>query len=315
MKRLVCLLLALVLLPCISALADLDEWEFYTGPDFTIRFPDYMVPYDISAQVTGRPMILLEDPEDTDAEGNPNMQLYIFRADEETWKAWQDASAFPDPYGGFETMQRIPVDEPPVMDEPEEVEMVLTMDMSYALYQSEDGKWQQEVFIFDHPAADDYVVICRFPAGDTLNSDVLHWMIAYMTFFDPETGNSGNLSDSWCPFSLYPDNHYATPFREVVVDEDAEPIWLFAEYPMTNFSLEHLAWSDDMLTVVSAAPLFTADQFTTEEALAIYTYIPDFAPELRVHAVNSEGGEEFWYITDSGEDGSLVLLSGTADGF
>ena len=45
MKRLVCLLLTLALLPCAAALADLDEWEYYYGDGYTIRYPDYMDAY------------------------------------------------------------------------------------------------------------------------------------------------------------------------------------------------------------------------------------------------------------------------------
>ena len=47
MKRFVCMLLILALLPCAAALADLEDWEYYVDPDFSIRYPDYLEVYGV----------------------------------------------------------------------------------------------------------------------------------------------------------------------------------------------------------------------------------------------------------------------------
>ena len=183
MKKLTCLLLVLMLLPVGFALADLEDWVLYRGDGFTIRYPDYMDVYGVPEEETGWNMDVLEDPSGRDDNGNGPIMLYVLLAGEEDWQVWQASGGFPDIYGEYIPMERLVVDEPPVLDEPPEVTMETVMDMSYALYRSTDGAWQLEAFIFDHPSEQDYVVLCRFPADDGGGySDVLHWMIATMEF-------------------------------------------------------------------------------------------------------------------------------------
>ena len=308
MKHFVCLLLALVLLPLTAAWADLDDWESTGDDGFSIRYPDYMAVYGVPEEETGWNMLVLEDPDGRDENGRPQILLYVLRADEATWSNWKEMGSFPNIYGEYEPMQKLTVDEPPILDEPEELVMHVTMDMSYSLYQSMDGKWWQEVFIFDHPTADDFVVICHFPANDGgWYSNVLHWMIATMEFDDMDDIGNGAPYAGSCSFSLLVDNIYDNPYQEIILDEEAEPMWLFADPAVSSFVLEEVEW-DDPFTLSGVTPLYTDDLFTPDEALAIYAYVPDMMPVLRVRGINAEGAEEVWYVSESGEDGSLMLI-------
>ena len=316
MKRLVCLLLTLALLPCAAALADLDEWEYYYGDGYTIRYPDYMDAYGVPMEETGWDMDIFADPEGTDEDGYPHIMLYVIREEQPVWYNWLQDGKFPDIFGRLEEMKRLPVDEPPVLDEPEEIDMNHTLDMTYAKYESMDGKWWQEAFIFDKPEGLGYVVLCRFPANDEgWYSDVLHWMVGYMEFDDSEyPGYTGY--DGPCSFSLYDYNAYACPFTEVTVDsgEDVPVLWLFAEEPMTDVRLEEIEWDDEFLHVTDARTLFFDEEFTDNETVRIVAWPPEIVPNLRVYGVNEEGGEEYWYIFASGENADVYLVPGTADG-
>ena len=70
MKRFVCLLLALVLLPLTAAWADLDDWESTGDDGFSIRYPDYMAVYGVPEEETGwisQRYIVYDEPHPMDA--------------------------------------------------------------------------------------------------------------------------------------------------------------------------------------------------------------------------------------------------------
>ena len=187
MKRLLCLLLALaVLLPGSAAVADPEEWEYQTNGDYTIRYPSYIQIYSVLEEDYGWNMDVLEDPEGTDSTGS-TVGIIILFAGADDWTGWMETGAFPDERGSAETMRRVAVDEIPV-------NIDAGMDMSYALFLSEDGERMVEAFIFDPEEGDtDYVVTCRYPAYDDGEySDVFHWMIETLTFANASgSGSSG----------------------------------------------------------------------------------------------------------------------------
>ena len=64
-------------------------------------------------------------------------------------------------------------------------------------------------------------------------------------------------------------------------------------------------------TIADTETLFTGD-FTGAECLRIFCYFPDGLPNLRVRCINRNGDRECWYLTESGRDGSLMLLDESA---
>ena len=97
-------------------------------------------------------------------------------------------------------------------------------------------------------------------------------------------------------------------FIDVVYDEDAEPITLVPYRDMKDFVLEALTWDDEAFTVSEAFPLYAADPLSPGDNLNIYCYFADFLPVLRIRYTDAEGNAQCLYITDSGRDGSLLLL-------
>ena len=298
MKRLVCLLLALLLFPCVVSLADLEDWEYYESWDFTIRYPDYLQVYGVPEEETGWNMDVFEETDGTDENGKPHILLCVIRAAEEDWALWRETACFPDTWGEMEQFQRLPVDEP-------DINLEVSMDMAYALYRSLDGMWTREVIFLESPTEDlDYVIVLQFPTEDDGNyQNILHWMLDTLTF-----PNLGTASGS---FTLRSEYTAAgdTAVAEVQIDEEAPAIWLYAEALITDFAVEQVEWDDAAFTVSAVTTLYSTPRLSPGDVIAIRAYMPDMLPTLRIRGINPEGTEEIWYITESGMDGSLMLLS------
>ncbi len=95
-------------------------------------------------------------------------------------------------------------------------------------------------------------------------------------------------------------------FVDVVVDEDAEPMMLTVLRDVSDFALEYVDWED--FEPVSAEALYEESFLAKGDGVRIYAYIPDMLPNLRVSCRGTDGEEQCWYISQSGRDGSLLLL-------
>ena len=294
MRRIFCVLLALAVLPCFAA-AEYDGWAYYESVlDFSIQYPaDLLDVYGVPEEEEGWNSEVFEP-----VSGGDGALLTITRADETAWDETWPESGFPDFKGNTVRMDRVAVDEPGV--ELAEV----PMDMHYGMYRSADGGTMAEVIVLESPTDDlDYVIIARFPADDGYGwQDIFDGMIETLEF--PRLGASRGA------FTLRYDFTGGIAFDEVTVDEGAEAMWLYAEPYVTDFVLEEVEWDDAAFTVTGAKTLYTADRFSAEDkALCIYAWIPDMMPTLRFRGVDPDGTEQVWYISASGMDGSLMLLS------
>ena len=97
-------------------------------------------------------------------------------------------------------------------------------------------------------------------------------------------------------------------FIDVVHDGDAEPITLVPYRDMRDFVLEYVEWDDETFTVSEAFPLYTADPLSPGDNLNIYCYFTDVLPNLRFRYTDTEGNAHCHYIFQSGRDGALLLL-------
>ncbi len=93
-------------------------------------------------------------------------------------------------------------------------------------------------------------------------------------------------------------------FIDVTVDEDADIMSLWVRQDVTNVVLEKLTWDAYMM----AETVFHADSLASNQVINLKAYLYDVMPAFRVSCVNAAGQEERWYLADSGEDGSLLLL-------
>lgn len=99
-------------------------------------------------------------------------------------------------------------------------------------------------------------------------------------------------------------------FIDVTVDEEGADLCIRVDRDVLGFRLEQVWWDD--MRQAEVRPLFTADVFESNQALHIRTYLPEVMPTLCVSGwvgESSDGHFECWYIMDSGEDGSLTLMS------
>ena len=93
-------------------------------------------------------------------------------------------------------------------------------------------------------------------------------------------------------------------FTEVVVDAEAETLSIWPNRTVKNVTLEKMDWFDGSAPLV----LFTAETLESNQVINLRAYLSDVLPDFRVTCEDENGEKECWYITMSGEDGSLLLL-------
>lgn len=96
-------------------------------------------------------------------------------------------------------------------------------------------------------------------------------------------------------------------FSEAVLDADGESILLHTDGIVYDIRIEQGTWSLDGVTFTPSCVVFAADNLTPQDAVMVQTYIPDGAPNLRLTYRSSEEVVTV-YITQSGEDGSILLI-------
>lgn len=93
-------------------------------------------------------------------------------------------------------------------------------------------------------------------------------------------------------------------FTEIVVDETAELISIWPNGTVKNVVLEKMLWQSN----AEATVLYTAETMESNQVINLRAYLSDSMPDYRVTFQNESGRTERWYLTMSGEDGSLILL-------
>lgn len=99
-------------------------------------------------------------------------------------------------------------------------------------------------------------------------------------------------------------------FIDIHVDDEGAELCVRADQDVLGFRLEQITWDD--MRQAEVKPLFTADLLPSDQALHIRAYLPEVMPTLCVSGWIGgpfDSHFECWYIMDSGEDGSLMLMS------
>lgn len=97
-------------------------------------------------------------------------------------------------------------------------------------------------------------------------------------------------------------------FTDVTIDEEADILSLWTSDTVTDLVLQRL----DPETRTYDEVVYSAARQESNEVLNIRMHMPDAMPGLRVTAVDPQGASERWYITESGMDGSPLLLPPSA---
>ena len=127
----------------------------------------------------------------------------------------------------------------------------------------------------------------------------------------PETQAPENPKLCWYVVHTYSgyENKVMDTLRKAVENsEEMQKLILDIRVPLeevTDFALEKLDWNDFKYT---ASPVCVAAVLSPGQNLRIYTDIPDAMPNLRFRYTDGRGNPQCWYITQSGRDGSLMLL-------
>ncbi len=290
MKKILCLLFVLCL--CLaSCAAEEESLDFHESVlDYTVEYPsDLLTVYGVPEEEEGYNYDAFEPLSGEAA----RLTVNVLSASQ--WPDWRN-TGFPALLTLTPDAQKVVVDEPNV--EMSEV----SMDMTFAAYRSADGTRLAETAVLESPTDDTlYVVVAQFPADDPNGwQETFEYMMETMVF--PRVGARGGA------FVLSYSFPGGMEIREITIDEEAEPFWLYADPAVKNFALEEVVWDDSTFTVTETKPLYET-AVLSGEALRIRSFIPDMLPTLRVRCVDEEGDEEIWYITESGMDGHLMLVS------
>lgn len=105
-------------------------------------------------------------------------------------------------------------------------------------------------------------------------------------------------------FAPYQGGAMGMQFIDVTVDPDADIMSLWPTQDVYNVVLEKLTWDD----YANAEVIFQADVLSSNQVINLKAYLTDVMPAFRVTCEDLNGQTARWYLADSGEDGSLLLL-------
>ncbi len=180
------------------------------------------------------------------------------------------------------------------------------LDYPYEMTAYTDGEIISEQWIISAPDAD-YVFIIQYEVEDHQN-----WALLFRDTLSGLEFPGQPAENASFRLDFFQGGAAGMEFFDVVVDPDAAPLVLIPLEKVTDFALETVDWADadwDNLTPSAVSPVCVAGALSPGMNLRIYAYIPDILPDLRFRYVDGEGENQCWYISQSGRDGSLLLIA------
>ncbi len=169
-----------------------------------------------------------------------------------------------------------------------------------------DGEIISEQWIISAPSAD-FVFIIQYEVGDYQGwAPLLRDTLTGLEFPNQPAETASFRLD------FFQGGAAGMQFIDVIVDEDADPMVLLPLEEVYDFSLDSLDWDtsgDWEDWDYTPSPLYTAKVLSPGDNLLIYSYIPDMMPDLRIAYTDADGVYQCWFISQSGRDGSLLLLA------
>lgn len=125
-------------------------------------------------------------------------------------------------------------------------------------------------------------------------------------FFPPERDMS--LGQVLAVRGSEADTSQFTQIAEISVDQGGEKIFLFADGAVQDLRMDVGSWDDSGNHFTAEYTCFAASTLTPGDAIALEAFIPDTMPNLRL---TYRSGEQTVciYISQSGEDGSIILVT------
>ena len=194
---------------------------------------------------------------------------------------------------------------PPPEGEPSEREMDLSLPYECTTVYVEDetiGRYTLDNLFVLLPDAFFYAYI-SYPEDDPDGWGEMLWDVLCTLEFPAQPAVNDDFR-----LDFFRDDADGTPFTDVILDEDAVAIVLLPYRTMTDFRLETPIWDEENFTVSDALTVYTAASLSPGDNLRIFVYFEDILPTLRARYTDADGMEQCWYFTESGRDGSLLLM-------
>ncbi|MBQ9263917.1 MAG: hypothetical protein IJ189_06845 [Clostridia bacterium] len=270
MKKLLCLLLTLALLPLLPARA---ETAIYESPYFTLSYDDALL--TVEEHEDGVVLFLPRV-----AMGMTGIWCQVMPSVYPDWS--EDGFLFADLEDDFD----------------------IAWPHACFIQPVDDGAYQLNTLCISAPDAFYYLNV-SYPNGDPDGWGAALWEMLHTLDLPAQPAIAGSFR-----LDFFQGGAAGMRFTDVVVDAEAEwPLTLRPQGEVTGFVLEKIAWDADTFKPLSAQTLYAADRLSSGDNLNMYCFIPDVLPNLRIRCLNADGAEESWYISQSGRDGSLLLLS------
>lgn len=103
------------------------------------------------------------------------------------------------------------------------------------------------------------------------------------------------------------DLDYFTQFGEAILNDGGERVVLYSDKLVTNVTIETGTWSANGITYTPTATVFYATSLSYQDAIMLETEFAGSMPALRL-SYASNGETHRFFITQSGADGSIILL-------
>jgi len=103
------------------------------------------------------------------------------------------------------------------------------------------------------------------------------------------------------------DRNSLTQITEVILDREGEMVFLYTDKQVYDVFVEFGSWNEDGTQFTAEYTAFATPTLTPGDAVMLQTSIPDVMPTLRLTYLTGDT-TVVQYISQSGEDGSIILL-------
>ncbi len=97
-------------------------------------------------------------------------------------------------------------------------------------------------------------------------------------------------------------------FSEVILEPEGEKILLYTDSAVRDITITQGMWNEDGTVFLPEQMVYSANLLSGTDAILLQTYIPDTMPNLELRYWSGDA-EVIRYISQSGEDGSILLIT------
>ncbi len=288
-KAILLLVLIATVMLCAIAMAE-EEWEKYEGPlGMTIKYPKAIIEASCHSSKDGYYNEYDRIDRFVPRAGQTSARMTCTLQSDPQFPFWED-----DGYTKLEMDDSL-------LDQIEN-SMYKTLDM----YMNPEGTEIVEELRMTYPINLEPTILFDIflPADDPDGwRDVFESMLSTLEF--PPLGEEF----AGIRFDFYENVEKNASSEKIIVDEGAACYVLAFSGETSQFALEEVEWDDAAFRIVNVKTLFKADLMSDGDQLDISCFFPDGLPKLRIRWSDPWTKDRTYYLTMSGKDGSLHMLS------